>query len=70
MVLQCHGCSLVCKTTTGLSRHIKKCADATRVTVRALEDREAAKIARRHQADVAQERQVLIDVPQFEVSIF
>ena len=66
MIYRCHGCKLVCKTSSGLHRHLEHCQQARSAISEAAQQRqaikareEAAKIARRTGADVTEERQLL-----------
>ena len=66
MSYRCHGCRLVCKTSSGLNRHVQTCVQARSVISQAAQQQravrlreEAAKIARRTCADVSGERQML-----------
>ena len=63
---ECHGCKLVCKTSSGLHRHLKHCPQARSAISETAQQRqaikareEAAKIARRTSADVTEKRQIL-----------
>jgi hypothetical protein len=67
MSYKCHGCKLICKTSSGLHRHLEHCPQARSAVSEAAQRRqaikareEAAKIARRTGADVAEERQLLV----------
>jgi hypothetical protein len=67
MSYRCHGCKLICKTSSGLNRHISNCVQAGSVISLAAQQRqtvklreEAAKIARTTKADVSEERQLVL----------
>jgi hypothetical protein len=67
MSYKCHGCKIVCKTSSGLNRHIQLCTQARSAISQAAQQRqtikareEAAKIARRTRADVSEERHILV----------
>jgi predicted dithiol-disulfide oxidoreductase (DUF899 family) len=74
MSYKCHGCKLVCKTSSGLHRHLENCQQARSAISEAAQQRqvikareEAAKIARTTGADVAEERQQLLVAEDFVV---
>jgi hypothetical protein len=74
MSYKCHGCKIVCKTSSGLHRHLQHCPQARSAISEAARQRqaikareEAAKIARRTGADVAEERQQLLVAEDFVV---